>query len=525
MTEQITLKHLEGELCRRSLHYFVQKAWHVLHPDIDFVDGKHIQAICLHLEALTDFRIKNLLIAIPPRHMKSELVSVFWPAWLWARSPSEQFLTASYAIDLAVRDNLAMRRLVSSDWYKQTMIETLHGGDTNKRWFVLSDDENRKEKFENTKFGSRQATSVESKATGFNATVIIVDDAHNASEYQSDTKLEAVRSWWKTTISNRKNDPKKFRRVVIGQMVSHRDLISLLNKTGAWTFLMLPAEFEPERKCKTSIGFEDWRTKPGELLWPERFGEEELLEIKKDYDFDKYVISAQLQQNPTPQEGGLFKKEWWQKWEGPMPDFEYIIQSWDTALEAKQENDYSCCTTWGIFQHKFVLGKEYGRWAGNEESRWCMMLLEVINERLEGPDLRERAIELAKQRHPDYIIIEQKASGHNLIQELRRARMPIVPFNPRTNDKVSRAHVAAILWKNLAVFYPDREWAKAAIEQTLHFPKGDHDDIVDSMVMAALWVRKRFWVSLAGEPSEDEEEERLLEKYDQERNVMRGFYD
>lgn len=510
-----SLKHIEGELCRRSFYEFVIRAWPTIRPGTVFTDGKHIRAICDHLEALWRGDIRNLLIAVPPRHMKSLLTSVLWPAWVWCHKPSIQFLCASYGADLAVRNNLDMRRLVTSDWYRQTMIDTLP--DNDPRHFVMMSDQNAKEKFENSSFGSMQAISVGSKVTGFNCDILIVDDAVNASEYQSEAALEEVKQWWASAVSNRKNNPKDARRVVIGQRVSERDLIGMLHKQGGWEYLMLPAELELERKCKTKIGFEDWRTEEGELLWPERVGPQELIEMKADYLWDKYMISAQLQQNPTPAEGGLFKKEYWQTWAGPMPEFVAIIQSWDTALETKTHNDYSVCTTWGIFTHSDVLGEEWGKKKGTEYTRYCMMLLECVEKRLEGPDLREEAVRLYKTRNPDFLLVERKASGHGLIQELRRTGINVIPFDPKGNDKMARANVAAIMWQQGCIYVPDKEWVKKVIAQHTVFPNGDFDDIVDSCVQAALFTRRKFWVTLSGEWDDDDSPP--------EPKVLRGFYD
>lgn len=494
---------IRGELCRRSLHYFVKTFWSVIEPEHEFVDGPHIRAMCLHLEAVWRGDIKNLIMNVPPRHMKSGLTSVFWPAWIWAQRPTIQFLTASYAMDLSTRDNVKMRRLIESEQYKSLMLDTLPQND--KRRFQLTGDQNSKIKFENNRNGSRQATSVESQVAGHNADIVVVDDPHNTTEYQSEANLEQVATWWSSGMSNRMNDPKKLKRVLIMQRVSGKDLTARLIKQGGWELLCLPAEFEPARKTRTKIGFEDWRTEPGQLLWPERFGADELDSLKAGFDWDKYKISSQLQQNPTPSEGGIFKEEYFIPWgESPLPDFEAIIQSWDTALESKQESDYSVCTTWGIFQKKFVLGEEHGRRKGMEEWRYCMMLLEVFEKRLEGPELRESAIEQYNLRKPDYVLVERKASGHNLIHEMKRAGIPVLPFDPKGRDKVARAQIAAIVFQQGCVFVPPRKWVTRAVEQCLHFPKGENDDIVDSIVQAALFLRKRFWVQYAGEADDAE---------------------
>lgn len=191
-----------------SLYEFVKQSWHVVEPGVPFIASWHIEAICEHLEAVSHGEIRNLLINIPPRHSKSTIVSVMWPAWEWLADPSQKFLCASYAGVLAVRDNLKCRRLVQSPWYQE-------------RWgtiFALSGDQNAKQRFENDKTGYRLATSVGGTATGEGGSRLVLDDPHGAQDAQSDAMRESAIEWFDMVWSTRKNDPKHDAMVTIMQL-------------------------------------------------------------------------------------------------------------------------------------------------------------------------------------------------------------------------------------------------------------------------------------------------------------------
>lgn len=493
-------KAIIGELCRRSLKEFVKRAWPIVEPGKEFIDGKHIDAICLHLEAVWRGKIRNLLITVPPRMSKSTIVSVMYPAWCWAQDPTQQFLCASHSMDLATRDNVKTRRLIESAWYQETIIGTLP--EKSKKRFKLSGDQNQKTKFENDKSGYRQAVSVEGQVTGAGGDQLLIDDPSNAAEYQSEANLSNTIEWWDNAMATRLNNPKTGRKIMIMQRISHKDLAGHVLKQGGWVHLNLPMEYVPEKHCKTKIGWEDWRTVAGELLCEARIDARALADMKAG--MTRYAIGAQFQQDPSPEEGGIFKRDYWKLWDGSLPEFEAIVQSWDTALEAGEQNDYSARTDWGIFLHKFVLGEEHGKRKGREEWRYCMMLLDFRQKRLEGPELRKEAIEQFHFRKPDYIIIERKASGHNLIQEMKRAGLPVVPFDPKGRDKIARANTAAIVWEQDAVFYPPKKYAEELIETMARFPNDEHDDGTDSAVQAGLFLRKKFWVQFAGEADDEE---------------------
>jgi hypothetical protein len=252
-----------------------------------FIPGRHIDAIIDHLEAVSYGHIRRLLINVPPRHMKSLLVSVFWPAWEWTRWPERRFLYSSYAANLSTRDSLVCRRLIESPWYRA-------------RWghiFVLTGDQNVKTRFENNRSGYRLSTSVGGSVTGEGGDRLVCDDPHKVDEVLSDSIRTATLDWWDTVMSTRVNDPKATAMVVVMQRCHQQDLSGHLLEQGDWEHLCLPAEYEGPSRA-TSIGFTDWRKEPGELLWPERFGRKEIDDLK--VSLGSYGAAGQLQQRPSP---------------------------------------------------------------------------------------------------------------------------------------------------------------------------------------------------------------------------------
>jgi hypothetical protein len=294
---QFQLKRVKREQARRSLKEFVIQAWHVLEPSTEFLDGIPIDAICSHLQAVTEGHIGNLLINVPPRHAKSLLVCVFWPAWVWIDHPEARWLFASHRQPLAERDSMKCRSLIESEWYQQ-------------RWgdrFQLRKDQNQKQRFENDCTGSRIVVPMFA-GTGEGGDYVVVDDPHTVDQAESDTKRTATVEWWTGAMSTRINNPSKAHKVVVQQRLHEADLTGNLLMRGGYEHLCLPAEFEPERRCRTSIGLQDPRTEAGELLWPERF-DQAVLERHKA-ELGSYRYAGQFQQRPTPASGGIFQGHW-----------------------------------------------------------------------------------------------------------------------------------------------------------------------------------------------------------------------
>jgi len=490
-----------------SLYEFVRQAWPIVEPGIQFIASWHIEAICEHLEAISAGELRKLLINIPPRHSKSTIVSVMFPMWEWLAQPEQKYLCASYSGNLSIRDNLKARRLIQSPWYQE-------------RWghmFTLAGDQNAKQRFENDKTGYRLATSVGGTATGEGGSRLILDDPHSAQEAQSDTMRETALEWFDVVWSTRLNDPKRDAMITIMQRLHERDISGhIIDDIGGWEHLMIPAEWDGKRR-KTTLGTYDPRTKVGELICPERFGPREVTELKQLLGM--YGTAGQLQQDPQPAQGGILKTKHIQLWphDKGLPQFEYVLQSYDCAFTEKSSGDPTACTVWAVFTH---------------EGQRQVMLIDAWDDHLSYPELREKAIKgwqteyggptkhmpFVRARRPDRVLVEAKASGQSLLQDLRLARVPAIGYNPGNADKVSRAHQAAPTLELEVVWVPESgknhghpvSWASAFMKQLTKFPVAEHDDYVDTFTQAIIYLKNDGWFELprAKDPDEPKPQKR-----------------
>lgn len=496
----LELEQLQEErqalLAEMSLFEFLKQAWCWIEGNTPFVDGWHLRTICEHLEAVADRRIKNLLINMPPRCSKSTLVSISFPAWCWLRNPSERFLYASYSFGLASRDSQKCRALIQSPWFQKNW------GDR----FQLSKDQNTKKRFDNTATGYRIATSSGSGTTGEGGSILITDDPNNAADGESDVHRANRIDWWNTIWSTRLNDRKNDCRIVVQQRIHEGDISGFIlshDDSNEWTKLILPMEYEEGRYSKTIILpstngkiWEDPRTKEGELLWPEKFDKKALESLKNDLG-SQYRIAGQLQQRPSPAEGGIIKKDWFCWWKNSTPpQIEFVLQSWDTALTANKMSAFSACTTWGVFyDHNYVEN---------------LILLSMWRGRIEYPELRERVKRLYydyrdtgaeksptfKGRHIDLCLIEAKASGDPLIQDLNRSGIRAIPFIPK-GDKIARVRYITPLIEGGRIWLPAKAptydrllpYADEFLESVACFPNAESRDLVDTMSQALTKLR------------------------------------
>lgn len=514
-----TLRNIDRIECEETLYTFLRNAWRYIDSS-PFVDGWPIEAVAEHLQAVCDGEIRRLIINIPPRCAKSSLTSVAFPAWVWAQrhisptsGPGVQFLHASYAQQLSFRDSVKCRRLIESPWYQD-----LWGGR-----FQLTSDQNTKTRFDNDKGGSRLSTSVGSALTGEGGSIIVVDDPNGAQDAFSEAVIDATIEWWDGALSTRLNDPKTGAFVVIQQRLSEEDLTGHImgsKQSGDWTHLCLPMRYEPDRSFVTTIGWKDPRTEPGELLWADRFGEDEVRQL--EVQMGPWKAAGQLQQRPEPPGGGVIKREWWQLWEaGSYPPMDYVIASLDTAYTTRTENDYSALTVWGVFsgghsaptpaytkrdqklpraqqqeqsdlfdeavQMKFPNSPS----SGGDIPR--VILMNAWMERVELHDLVVKVADTCRKMKVDKLIIENKAAGHSVAQELRRlfGHEPwmVQLIDPKSQDKLARLYSVQHLFAEGMVYAPDRAWADQVITQVGTFPKGKHDDLVDTVSMSLRHLR------------------------------------
>jgi predicted phage terminase large subunit-like protein len=403
---------------------------------------------------------------------------------------------------------------------------------------MLSSDLNQKGRFDNDHMGYRLATSVGGTATGEGGDRIVIDDAHNMKEINSDTIRKGVIDWWRDVMSTRGNDPKKLGRVIIAQRGHHQDLPGHVLSQGGWVHLNLPGYFVPKARCitrakKTStrviparndgiftfgdhiepikenqLLFVDPRKIENELLTPDRFGPAEM--AKLSMELTERGFEAQIQQNPSAKGGNILKEHHWREWkDAELPKITSVIQSYDTAFEEDEESDFCARTTWGVFEHEEYLDPKLpwtAKYKG--QKRLSLLLLERMNKRMEFPELRENAMNAAELWKPDKILIEKKSSGHSLAQEMRRANLPVARIKV-TDSKFVRAHAASLVLERGCVWYVKRNWASEVISQCGNFPADDHDDLVDTVTMALLWLRKRW----SAEFLDDDDDNDNLMKY------------
>jgi len=466
------------------LKEFTKSSWQAIEPGRDFYDNWHIDAVSDHLQAVVEGDIKRLIINIPPRHMKSISVAVALPAWAWTIQPEKKFLYASYAGSLSIRDSVKCRRLLDSRWYKE------HFGET----FKLTSDQNQKQRFENNKTGARIATSVDGALTGEGGDIIVIDDPHNVRESESSTVREGVLEWWDQAMQTRLNDPKTGAFIIIMQRVHENDLTGhiLSNELGdEWDHLCLPARYEIGHPTitRSTLNFFDPRTEEGELLWPDRIDDKTLANLERS--LGSYAAAGQLQQRPMPKGGGILKAEWWVPWEKEeLPNnIEYVLQSWDTAFSTKENSSYSARTTWGVFRNNGQVN---------------VIVIDMWYDRVSYPELRKIAQESYEEWEPDAVLIEKKASGQSLLQDLRMAGIPVLEYSP-DRDKQARAHASSALLEDGRIYFPfNKKWAKDLIDICAAFPAGDNDDIVDTCTQAWLRLRKGWFVTHSNDYEEDE---------------------
>jgi predicted phage terminase large subunit-like protein len=479
----------DQEQCPKSLATFIKAAWEVLEPSQPYAHGWHIDAMCDHLEAVTKGDITRLLMNVPPGSMKSLLTGVFWPAWEWGPKgmPNMRFIGASHEESLATRDNVKMRRLVESDWFQA-------------RWpTILTSDQNAKQYFENIATGWRQSCPVKSM-TGKRGDRVLWDDPHSVEDAHSKPALAEAERIFRETLPTRLNNPETSAIVVIMQRLNEKDVSGIILKEQfGYDHLCIPMEYEGKRKT-TSIGWLDPRSMPNELMFPARFSRAVVERDKRV--MGTYAVAGQFQQRPSPAGGGIISAKEFMLWPAktPLPDLYFVIQSYDTAFTEKTENDPTACLVLGIGEHV----------AGERKGEKFAIILDAWTEYLSYPKLRKKVMDdwraeyggidndiTHPPRKPDMIVIEEKGSGQSLLQDLRVANVPVRGYNPGKADKITRAHMVAPLLEAGLIYVLESKrdpgqavtWARALIEQCIAFPNGEHDDMVDTLTQALIYLR------------------------------------
>lgn len=535
-----------------GLRRFVEMMWPAVEPARKFVPGWHIDAICDHLEAVSNGEIKRLLVNVPPGTSKSLITNVFFPAWEWTRQPHLRYLCFSYSQTLTIRDNVRFRQLIQSPEYKEIW----------GRVFDKSEDQFSLITVMNNKTGFKVASSVTGTSTGARADRLLIDDPNNAAEAESEVIREGANMFFREVLPSRLANPAEGAIVVIQQRVHQSDVSgTILDNDMGYVHLMIPMRNDGNPR-ETVIGWRDPRCfdrngdyigGEGDLMWPAMYPAKVVDQLQKD--LGNVAFAGQYQQIPVPRGGAIFETAYWNDWpsqdfesdnnwltpEGKImfPQFEYIVAAVDTAFTEKQENDFSACIILGVFRGattKMASPTEHRNESDPVEflrivhdDRPKVMLIFGWNKRvaLHGPPeqrplgvsdrewvkewrthrqqswgLVEWVADTCKRYKVDHLIIETQAQGHGLEQELRRLHsdgdwgVELKSARGKGNGKVERAWAVQHLFSNSLVYCPKNpktglrpQWAEDIVNQSALFPRGRHDDLVDALILALQHLR------------------------------------
>jgi len=449
----------------RDFVTFVHRTVQTVAAGKPYLHNWHIDAMGWQLTRVERGLTRNLLITLPPRHLKSICASVAFPAWVLARDPTRRIVCVSYADDLASKLAQDCRAVMQSKWYMESFPGTR-----------ISREKNREHDFVTTARGGRYTTTVNGSLTGRGGDIIIVDDSLKPQDALSKPLRRSVNEWFDRTLYSRLDDKRSGAIIVVGQRLHIEDLAGhLLGKAEPWEHLCLPAIAELDQEIEIGPG-QFYRRKRGEALHPDHESVEILERARAS--LGSYNFSAQYQQCPIPVEGEILKLKWFRRYEGELgrEADDCIVQSWDTACKATELSDYSVCTTW------LVRGD-------------LRYLIDVVRERLLYPDLKRRIIEHARSFAAEAVLVEDKGSGTSLIQELwgsdEMSGIDVIGITP-TEDKITRMVAQSTAIEGGRVLLPERsEWLEVFQNEVLQFPNANHDDQIDSMSQALSWIRER----------------------------------
>jgi predicted phage terminase large subunit-like protein len=476
---------------------------------------------------------------------KSTLMAVMFPAWIFTTEPTAKILSVAHNLDLALRDSVRCRRLIQGEWYQDLWPQ-----------IQLAGDQNAKAKFEIEGYGGFRQALAAGAITGVRADHVVCDDLLSATDAMSEAIRNSMKDWVLEALPTRLNNPggeKASTISLIQQRLHEEDSTGvLLEKNLGYEHLMLPMEYDPGRHCATSVG-EDWRSEEGELLFPERFPREVVERDKQA--MGPWASSSQFQQAPSPRGGGLIKRDQFLLYDDELaraqgktdaskyPDLDIIIASVDTAYTTKQENDASAITVWGVWQkggaearslissyadnsNVFDMNGKRIQMVDERDTIPCAMLMyakelrvplhgdEVQRMEGESPEafrrraeskwgLCEHITDICKRFNVDTILIEAKASGISVAQEIKRlnklASWQVKLVNPGNLDKVARVYSVQPIFANGQVYSPDKDWAEKVISQCETFPKGRRDDLVDTVSQGLRYLRDNGFLARADE--------------------------
>ena len=439
-----------------------------------FKVGPHHKKLAKIFQDVVDGKKKRVIINIAPRMGKSEFSSFLFPAYFLGNYPEKKIIMGTHTASLSEDFGRRVRNLIDSEDYKEVFPETM-----------VADDQKAAGKWSTTDGGQYYAAGVGGALAGRGADLFVIDDPHSEQDMKANSRLGFDNAWsWFQTGPLQRLMPG-------GAIIVIMTRWSLLDLTGRlidyqiknpdtipWEIVELPAILDEGTDHEKS-------------LWPAQWSLEALKNTRSS--IDPRYWNAQYMQNPTSDMAALVSRKDWKVWESDdPPPCEYIIQSWDTAFETKQTSDYSACTTWGVF------------YSNEDKGNPNIIMLDAFKDRMTFPELKQVALKHYKEWQPDAFIVEKKASGGPLIQELRNMGIPVQEFSPsRGNDKMVRLNAVADLFTSGKVWAPDTRWAREVIEEIASFPVGEHDDFVDTTTQALLRYRQGGFISLDSDEQDD----------------------
>jgi len=462
-TSQFLSPREYAALLRHDLVAFIHRAFCDLNPQTRFLLAPYIELMASRLEDCRSGNIRRLIVNLPPRSLKSQCISTAFVAWLLGHNPAAQIIAASYGQDLADKLARDTRTIMEADWYRALFPTRLSARKAVNDFATIAG-------------GVRMATSVGGVLTGRGADVIIIDDPLKPDQALSEVGRKAVNDWYDNTLLSRLNNKRTGCIIIVMQRLHQDDLVGHVLPQDDWTVLSFPAIAE-EPECvpfETPYGLRQFVRQPGEALHPERESVQEYEAMRRRIGL--YNFSSQYQQRPIPLSGNLVKREWLRSYspENLPRRLLRIVQSWDTAAKTSELNDYSVCTTWGVDGDKYYL-------------------MDVFRRRLNYPDLKRAIVAEGERFRADDIVIEDKSSGTQLIQDLKNdGVLNVVEYKPPPGaDKVMRLHACSDRFENGRVLLPaNAPWLDDYLVELIGFPGTKHDDQVDSTTQALDYLRE-----------------------------------